>query len=85
MSKKKTETKKQAATPKSPAFPTMGLFHEFQGVHSQMPCSVELSRNAKGAYSWVLKAYGADFEGCISQIEEASRKLQRSFGETEQA
>jgi hypothetical protein len=64
--------------------PALELLHEFQGVHNQMPCSVELSRNTKGVYSWVVKAYGATFDDCLSQIEAATAKLQASFGQTEQ-
>jgi len=82
--KKKTETAKPTAIAKIPTTPPIELLHEFQGVHSQMPCSIELTRNAKGIHTWTLKAYGATFDDCLSQIEAANRKLQVSFGQTEQ-
>jgi hypothetical protein len=48
-----------------------------------MPCSIELSRNAKGLHTWVLKSYGATFDDCLSQIEEANAKLQAAYGQIE--
>ena len=41
--------------------------------------SVELSRNAKGAYSWVIKVYEKDLDILLVRIKTVDEKLKTSY------
>ena len=42
--------------------------------------SIEVSRNAKGDYSWKIKIYNEDVAKMLEEINKADQSLMRSYG-----
>lgn len=55
----------------------------YNEVTTDTPCSIEVTRNAKGDYQWSIKTYCGqetyDLLVAVDQLQEVDRKLRASF------